>query len=74
MNKAIFSLDKFAEGNHLSSSQLSAIKGGRKIITYINVKSSLVSDQDKEQDNKLDNPNGSKDDNDGELLPPPTDG
>lgn len=47
MKKAIFSLDKFAGGNHLSSSQLSAIKGGtRRVITDINVKSSNLTDKD----------------------------
>ena len=52
MKKAIFSLDKFAGGNHLSSSQLSAIKGGtRRLITNIDVKSSTLTDKDDTQDN-----------------------
>ncbi|HAS43652.1 MAG TPA: hypothetical protein DCS93_24440, partial [Microscillaceae bacterium] len=68
---AIFSLDKFAEGNHLSSSQMSAIKGGRKKIIIVN------------KDQFQDNPDGivptgpddnsdTKDDNGGLTLTPPT--
>ena len=65
MNKAIFSLDKLAEGNRLSSDQLSTIKGGRK---------SLASaDKGATRGNNLDteiNLDGQANGN-GLLVPPP---
>lgn len=70
MNKAIFSLDKFAEGNRLSSNQLSTIKGGRKKLTPLKVKSENSNGNKEEDKGNLSNPSN----NDGGLLllTPPT--